>query len=207
MSARSSMTRVATVVALLGATILLAGCSAGTPSVSPTSSVGPVDHTEQSLIDGEWTITRTVVSTDDKNNPAHAVGAASVREVLFSDVECRSGPCTGTVASGPTTAVRDTSSFTSSGNTISYDFTGYLNCLSPADGSVVVSSGYQFQSHVELKVTASTGSGSSQTASHLEGTLHYTDTVTNDALAAGCARVPETSVTEFTLVGVRPATK
>jgi hypothetical protein len=200
------MSRVFHVVALLSAAILLAGCSAGAPSVSPSSSVGPIDHTVQSLIDGEWTLTRTVTSTDDKNNPAHAVGTASVREVRFSDVECRSGPCTGTVASGPTTAVRDSSLFRSSGNTISYDFSGYLNCLSPADGSVLVSNGYQFQSHVELKVTASTGSGTTQTASHLEGTLHYTDTITNEALAAGCARAPETSTTEFTLVGVRATT-
>jgi hypothetical protein len=201
------MSRIASAVALLSCAILLAGCTAGAPAVSPTSSAGPIDHTVQSLIDGEWTITRTVTSTDDKNNPAHAVGAASVREVLFSDIECRSGPCTGTVASGPTTAVRDTSPFSSSGNTISYDFSGFLNCLSPADGSVVVSNGYQFRSHVELKVTASTGSGSAQTASHLEGTLHYTDTVTNDALAAGCARAPETSSTDYKLVAVRAAAK
>ena len=116
---------------LLTAALVLAaltGCS-GAPTPVPTGSTAAVDHTEQSRIDGEWIVTRTVVSSDDATNPARAVGTVSTRLVLFGDVVCTDGPCTGGVLSGPTQAIRENTTFSSSGDTIQFVFKGFVNCL------------------------------------------------------------------------------
>ena len=196
------MRRILVSVAILAA---LTGCSAAAdPKPVPSSSTSAVSQEKQATIDGEWVLTRTVASTDDVNNPTHAVGAVSTRYLKFGDVQCPIGPCTGGVLSGATQAVRDNTTFSSAGDVISYEFTGNLNCLRADTGAVLVPNGYTYTATVELTVIA-TDAANDTKASTLEGTLVYTDTVTNEALEAGCAREPVTTTTEYTLSAVRGA--
>ena len=170
----------------------------------PSQSTTPVNRAVQASIVGEWIVTRTVVSTDDVNNPAHAVAAVSTRLVKFTDVVCADGPCTGLVLSGPTQAVREVGNFSSSGDVISYVFTDFLNCLDQATGSVLVPNGYAYTATVSLTVIG-TDELDTTKATTLDGTLSYTDTVTDEALLAGCSREPVTTTTEYTLTAVRGA--
>jgi hypothetical protein len=193
------------VKSLLTAAIVLAaltGCTGGPPAPVPTGSGAVVDHTEQSRIDGEWIVTRTVVSSDDTANPARAVGTVSTRLVLFGDVVCSDGPCTGGVLSGPTQAIRDATTFSSSGDVIQFVFEGFVNCLRGDTGTVLVPNGYAYTETVELKVIA-TDAADDTKASTLDGTLTYTDRVTNEALEAGCTREPVSTTTEYSLSAVR----
>lgn len=190
--------------ALLAALVLaaLSGCAAGPPAPVPTGSAAVVDHTEQADVAGEWVLTRTVESSDEIANPAREVGAVSTRWIRFEDVSCADGPCTGEVLSGPTQAVRDSTLFSSAGNVIRYEFTGFINCLRQDSSAVLVPNGYAFTSTVELRVIA-TAADDESTASTLEGTLTYSDTVTNEALEAGCSREPVSATTVYTLSAVR----
>jgi hypothetical protein len=163
-----------------------------------------VSQEKQSAIDGEWILTRTVVSSDDVNNPIHAAGAVSTRYIKFGDIQCPVGACTGGVLSGPTQAVRDSGSFSSSADVISYEFSGFINCLRQDTGAVLVPNGYSYTARVELTVIA-TDAVETTKATTLEGTLTYTDTVTNEALEAGCSREQVTATTEYTLSAVRGA--
>lgn len=183
--------------------VLLAGCSSdGEPAPVPTTSGSPVSQEKQASIDGEWVITRTVTSSDDINNPAHAVAAVSTRYVLFANVQCAVGPCTGRVISGPTQGVRDTTDFTSAGDVISYEFSGFINCVRQDTGTVLVPNGYAYTATVELRLLAADEADPTRAAT-LEGTLVYTDTPTNEALEAGCSREPVTATTEYALTAVR----
>lgn len=189
-------------VALLA---VLTGCTGGgDPTPVPTASESPVSQEKQATIDGEWVLTRTVVTSDDVNNPAHAVAAVSTRYLKFGDVVCPVGACTGGVLSGPTQAVRDSTTFSSSANTITYEFSGSINCLRQDTGEVLVPNGYTYTAHVELTV-ATMDAVLTDKAATLEGTLTYSDTVTNEALAAGCSREPVTATTEYALTAVRGA--
>lgn len=185
--------------------VALAGCSGGEdPAPVPTQSASAVSQEKQATIDGEWVLTRTVVSSDDVNNPAHAVGAVSTRYVKFGDVVCPVGACSGGVLSGPTQAIRDSTTFTSAADVITYEFSGFINCLRHDTGEVLVPNGYAYTARVELKV-ASMDATLTTKAATLEGTLTYSDTVTNEALAAGCSREPVNTTTEYSLTAVRGA--
>jgi len=189
---------------LVGAAILLvalAGCSGGPPTPVPSGSAA-VDHTEQASIDGEWIITRTVVSSDDEANPLRAVGSVSTRLLKFTEVVCSEGPCTGVVLSGPTQAVRESTTFSSSGDTIHFVFEGFVNCLRADTGAVLVPNGYAYTETVELKVIGTDADNGSK-ASTLDGTLVHVDRVTNEALEAGCTREPVSTTTEYSLSAVR----
>ena len=185
----------------LAVLLLLAGCSGGSTPDSD-SSAPAVDTTEQSTITGDWTLTRTVTATDDAANPAHAVGTVSTRALLFEDVTCANGPCSGSVQSGPTAAVRDTTTFTSAGNTIRYEFTGSVNCLRQDTGAVLVANGYAYTATVELAVISMDAADDSIAAT-LEGTLTYSDSLTAEAIEAGCTREPMETTTEYSLSAVR----
>jgi hypothetical protein len=199
---RSSPARiVAPSIAVLA---LLAGCSAGAPTPSPTGSEAPVDRSEQADIAGEWLLTRTVVSSEDANNPARAVGAVSTRSVLFGDIVCADGPCKGGVLSGPGATIRDSTTFESAGDVITYEFTGHLNCIRQDTGAVLVANGYAYTATVTLEVV-STDAADDSRASTLSGTMTYTDTVSNEALEAGCSREPVEAATEYSLTAVRTA--
>ncbi len=196
------MRRALVAVAVLAA---LTGCSGGgDPAPVPSSSASAVSQEKQATVDGEWVLTRTVTTSDDVNNPAHAVGAVSTRYLKFGDVSCPVGACTGAVLSGPTQAVRDVSTFNSSADTITYDFSGSINCLRQDTGAVLVPNGYTYTAHVVLSLV-STDAVDPTKASTLEGTLTYSDTVTNEALTAGCSREPVTATTEYALTAVRGA--
>jgi len=194
------MRRALVAVAVLAA---LTGCSGGGgPAPVPSGTTSAASEETQATIDGEWVVTRTVASTDDANNPAHAAGAVSTRYVKFGDVSCPIGACTGGVLSGPTQAVRDSTTFRSAGDVITYEYTGFVNCLRADTGAVLVPNGYAYTAKVELSVVA-TDAADATKASTLEGTLTYTDTVTNEALKAGCSREPVATTTEYTLSAIR----
>ena len=196
------MRRVLVCVAVLAA---LTACSGGgAPAPVPSASTSAVSEEKQATVDGEWILTRTVTESDDVNNPAHAVGAVSTRYVKFGDVVCPVGACTGGVLSGPTQSVRDVSTFSSSADTITYDFSGFINCLRQDTGAVLVPNGYSYTAHVVLSLS-STDAVDPTEAATLEGTLTYTDTVTNEALEAGCSREPVTATTTYALTAVRGA--
>jgi hypothetical protein len=190
------------------AAILLAalvGCSGGPQTPLPTGSGGAVDHAEQSKIDGEWVLTRTVLTTDDVNNPARVVGTVSTRLLKFGDIVCADGPCTGGVLSGPTQTVRETTTFSSSGDTIQFVFEGFVNCLRADTKGVLVPNGFAYTETISLAVIA-TDAADSKKATTLEGTLVYSDRVTNEALEAGCTRDPVSTTTEYSLSAVRGST-
>jgi dienelactone hydrolase len=192
-------------VVALAVLVALSGCSGGgDPAPVPSASQSAVSQEKQATIDGEWVLTRTVTASDDVNNPAHEVGAVSTRYVKFGDVVCPVGACTGGVLSGPTQTVRDSSTFSSSADTITYDFSGFLNCLRQDTGAVLVVNGYSYSAHVVLTLVT-TDPVETTKAVALEGTLTYTDTVTNEALEAGCSRDPVTTTTEYALTAVRGA--
>jgi hypothetical protein len=191
------------VAVVIGALLVLSGC-AGAPEPKPTSSGAAVDNTEQSEIEGDWTLTRTVASSDDASNPAHAVAAVSTRALTFAEVTCDNGPCSGSVLSGPTVADRDETTFTSSGDVIRYEFSGFLHCRRLDTGSVLVANGFAYTAVVELTVIA-TSADNDKRASTLEGTMTYTDSLTAEAIEAGCTRDPAEAVTEYTLSAVRAA--
>jgi hypothetical protein len=191
-----------TASAAIALALALSGCSGAAEAPKPTTSAAAVDHTVQATIDGEWVITREITASDDVNNPAHAVAEKSKRYVLFANLVCTQGPCTGDVLSGPATDVRATSTFDSSGNTITYDFTGFLNCVDQETGDVVVANGYSYTSHTVLTVKA-LDKNDETIATTLEGTLTYSDTVTDEALLAGCTRDPITANVEYSLTAVR----
>lgn len=195
------MRRALAAVAILAA---LTGCSTGSPTPVPTTSQSAVSQEKQATIDGEWVLTRTVTASDDVNNPAHAVGAVSTRYLKFGDIVCPVGACTGGVLSGPTQTVRDSSTFSSSANTIVYEFSGTINCLRQDTGAVLVPNGYTYTARVELKVLATDAVDATKAAT-LEGTLTYTDTITNEALTAGCSREQVTTTTEYALTAARGA--
>ena len=188
---------------LLVAAIVLAaltGCTGGPSAPVPTGTA--IDHAEQSQIDGEWILTRTVTSTDDVGNTLRAVGTVSTRLLQFGDIVCSEGPCVGTVLSGPTQAVRATTAFSSSGDTIQFVFEGFVNCLRADTGAVLVPNGYAYTETVVLKVIATDAEDESK-ATTLDGTLVYSDRVTNEALEAGCTRDPVSTTTEYSLSAVR----
>ena len=58
---------------------------------------------------------------------------------------------------------------------------------------------------IGLLTVIATDAADESKASTLEGTLVYTDTVTNEALELGCSREPVTTTTEYTLSAVRGA--
>ena len=199
----SETLRLRSILPIVAVVILLTGCT-GQSSPTGAESAPAVDSTEQSDIAGEWTLTRTVTASDDAANPAHAVGAVSTRAVLFADVTCADGPCTGTVQSGPTSAVRETTTFSSSGDTIRYEFKGLVNCLRQDTGAVLVANGYAYTATAEIRVI-STDATNPTLAATLEGTLTYTDSLTPEAIEAGCTREPLDTTTEYSLSAVRAA--
>jgi len=183
------------------ALVVLTGCSGG-GQPGPDNSAPAIDRTLQATIDGEWTLTRTVTETDDAANPVHAVGTVSTRAVLFADVACDDGPCEGTVQSGPTAGIRDSTTFSSVADTIRYEFSGFVNCLRQDTGAVLVPNGYAYTTSVELTVI-STDAADDSTAATLDGTMTYTDSLTAEAIEAGCTREPLETTTEYSLSAVR----
>jgi hypothetical protein len=170
----------------------------------PTASSTPVSQEKQASIDGEWVLTRTVVSSDDVNNPSRAAGTVSTRYLKFGDVLCPVGACTGIVLSGVDQTTRDSTEFSSAADVIRYEFSGTLNCLRADTGSVIFANGYRYAASVVLEVSA-TDEADPMKATALTGTLTYTDTVTNEALQAGCSREPVSTTTEYSLTAVRGA--
>ena len=152
-------------------------------------SAAPVDHTVQATIDGEWVVTRTVATTDDAANPAHAVGTVSTRNVLFGDVNCTDGPCTGGVLSGPThDGARLARRSRRRRTPCSYEYTGFLNCLRQDTGAVLVANGFVHASSSSWRPMPPTIEGN-----HPRGHMTYTDTLTTrrsrpDAARAGTPR-------------------
>jgi hypothetical protein len=185
------------------AAVVLAALVGCTPASSGGDDAGGPVTTPQASIAGEWVVTRTVVSSDDTTNPARAVGANSVRYVLIERDDCDSAVCPGTVSSGATPDARESTELTQIDGGLEYDLTGTLDCLNTATGSVLAVDAFEFRQSATLTVATRAEVSGVDTASTLTGTLSYTDTLTDDAAADGCARTPSTVAVEYTLSAVR----
>ena len=188
--------------ALLAGAALLAVLTGCTPGRADGEDSGPVT-TPQASIAGEWVVTRTVVSSDDTSNPARAVGANSVRYLLIEREDCGNATCPGTIASGATPDARESAELTQIDGGLEYALVGTLDCLNSATGAVVAIDAVEYRQDATLTVGTRAEVSGVDTASTLTGTLSYTDTVTADGAADGCARTPETVSVEYTLSAVR----
>lgn len=192
------------VAVLLAATALVAlsACTAGAPDDSE-----PAVTKQQADIAGEWVLTRTVASSNDPSNPAHVVGATSVRYVLVDRDDCDDALCDGTVSSGAGLEGREAAPLAQTDGGFGYEFTGGLDCLNATTGVVLAVDGFDFAQTATLTVGEAADVGGQPTASTLTGTISYTDTVTEAALDSGCTRDPLTVTVEYAVAAVRaPAT-
>ncbi|MET4581435.1 hypothetical protein ABIE21_000925 [Conyzicola nivalis] len=190
--------RVVAVLAAATALISLSGCTAGSPDDS-TSAVS----TAQADVAGEWVVTRTVVSSNDLSNPAHVVGATSVRYVLVEREQCDDALCDGTVSSGATLEARESTDFVQTDGGFDYEFSGGLDCVNATTGAVVAVDGFDFAQKATLTVGETADVDGTPTASTLTGTISYTDTVTEAALETGCTRDPLAVEVEYAVAAVR----
>lgn len=183
---------IAAVLAAL-AVLVLSACA---PASDDTNAVtAPAD------INGEWVVTRTIVST---NNPAVKVGSKSKRYVQFSDITCSGQECSGTALSGlKDNDSRVSTSVASIDNLTVADYAGVLDCLSAKGDDVVAVGGFSYTDHVELTVGKSSTSKTGLVATTLTGTATYSDYITDAALVAGCSRDFRNSTTIYTLSAKR----
>ena len=188
------------VAVLLAATALisLSACTVGSPDDST-----PAVTTEQADISGEWVVTRTVATSNDLSNPAHVVGAVSVRYVLIDRDSCKTALCAGTVSSGAALEGREKTELTQTDGGLGYTFSGSLDCMNATTGGVLVVDGFEFAQTATLTVGESADVDGTPTASTLTGTIEYTDTVTAEALEAGCTRDPAAVTVEYAVAAVR----
>lgn len=187
------------VAILLAATALisLSACTAGSPDSKPAVTA------EQADISGEWVVTRTVVTSNDVSNPAHVVGAASVRYVLIDRDSCETALCGGTVSSGSAVEGREETELTQTDGGLGYEFSGSLDCMNATTGGVLAVDGFDFSQTATLTVGETADVDGTPTASTLTGTIAYTDTVTQAALDAGCTRDPVAVAVEYAVAAVR----
>ena len=190
--------RVVAVLAAATALISLSACTAGSPDDSKSEVT-----TAQADIGGEWVVTRTVVSSNDPSNPAHVVGATSVRYVLVDREECGDAVCDGTVSSGATLETRESTELVQTDGGFDYEFTGGLDCMNATTGAVLAVDGFDFAQKATLTVGEKADVGGVPTASTLTGTISYTDTVTEAALETGCTRDPLTVTVEYAVAAGR----
>lgn len=185
------------VALLLAATAVLAlsGCTTGAPDPDDIPAV----TTPQADISGEWVVTRTVVSSNDAANPLHVVGATSVRYISVDREECETALCPGTVSSGSAVESREETELTQTDGGFEYEFTGSLDCMNATTGGVLVVDGFEYTQKAVITAVAPDGAA----ATTLTGTLSYSDTVTDKAVANGCTRDPATVTVEYTLAAVR----
>lgn len=194
------------VVALLLASVAvvsLSACTTGSPAGSASSS--PAVTTPQADIAGEWVLTRTVVSSNDPTDPAHAVGAASVRLVLVERDSCKTALCPGTVSSGATAEARQKTALVQTDGGFGYTYSGTLNCLNVTTGGVLAVDGFDYTQKIALTVGESADVAGAKSATSLTGTLSYTSTLTDKAAAAGCTRDPAVVTVDYSVTAVRPA--
>jgi hypothetical protein len=187
-------------VALLG----LGACTAGEPPTLPSAATQPATP-PQASIDGEWVVTRTVVSSDDVSNPARVVGAESVRYLSITREDCGDALCEGTVASGSSPESREATGFTQVDGGLEYELTGALDCLNVTTGGVLAVDGFEFSQRATLGVADSVDVAGTDTATKLTGVILYSDTLSARAAAVGCERAPATVNVEYSVTAVRPA--
>ena len=178
--------------------ILLAGCGSGEPEV-----VEPVVTTPQASLEGEWVLTRTVTASNDSSNPERAVGAVSTRLLKITRSDCETALCPGTVSSGVSLEAQRETELTQVDGGLEWAFMGTLNCLNSASGLVQVPDAYEFTQTVILQVTETSDESGVQSASKLEGTMTFSDSLTLEAHQAGCKREPIEANVEYSVVAVR----
>jgi hypothetical protein len=195
------------VIALLVASASVLGLVACTPSDEPktptTDAAATVPH--QAILDGEWVVTRTVVSSDDASNPARAVGAESVRYMALVRESCGEPLCAGTVSSGTTLEGRETAAFTQVNGGLEYTMTGAIDCMNAATGGVLAVDAFEYSQKATLTIGEYATVDGVDTATTLTGTILYSDTVTAAAVSVGCARAPATVTVEYAVTATRPA--
>ena len=189
--------RVVAVLAAATALISLSACTAGSPDDAKSTVSAQAD------VAGEWVVTRTVVTSNDLSNPAHVVGATSVRYVLVDREQCDDALCEGTVSSGATLEARESTEFVQTDGGFDYEFTGGLDCMNATTGAVVAVDGFDFAQTATFTVGETADVAGVPTASTLTGTISYTDTVTEAALETGCTRDPLAVEVEYAVAAAR----
>lgn len=192
---RSIAIRIATVGIVA---TLLTGCGAGEPEV-----VEPVVTTPQASLEGEWVLTRTVTASNDLSNPERDIGAVTTRLVSITQSICETALCPGIVESGVALEARESTDLTQTDGGAEWTFVGMLDCLNDKSGLVQIADAYEFTQTVTLQVTETADELGVQSASKLEGTMTFSDSLTLEAHQAGCKREPIEANVEYSVVAVR----
>ena len=191
---------VAALLAAPLAILMLVGCSGDpAPAPAPTSTV----TTPQASFDGEWILTRTITASNDVSGETRAVGAVSTRLVLLDQTPCDDIVCPGMVSSGSTLDAREQTPLTQIDGGASWRFTGSLDCMRAESESVLVLDAFDYTQEVELLVAESTDVDGVLTATSLSGSIVYTDTLSQEAIARGCVRDPLETTIEYSVTAVR----
>jgi len=172
----------------------LSACSTG---AAPTPAQNSAVTTPQPSLAGEWVLTRTVTASDDTSDAERAVDATSTRFLLIEQTDCGALGCPGTVSSGAAIDARDSTEFEQVDGGLGYTFTGALNCLRQDGGAVLAVDAFTFSQTADLAVVETADLDGVLTATLLEGTISYTDTLTTSAMEQGCSRDPATVTVKY----------
>lgn len=179
------MIRRASVAAIaLAAALALGGCT-GTPTDAPSVAPDPATSVPEAsaelvALDGEWVATRTVTVGNDSSE-VYTVGFSEERLLAFETSGCDES-CVGTVLSGVSLDGRSSAQFEQSDAAITFQFTGFNDCLDTETGALLLTDGYEYLLVYQLAVDASEDSA----ATSLSGTALNLYTPTAEAIAAGC---------------------
>ena len=134
---------------------------------------------------------------------ARAVGAVSTRLVLLDQTACDEIVCPGMVSSGTTVDAREQTPLSQIDRGVTWTFTGSLDCVRAESESVLVLDAFDYVQKTELRVTGTEEVDGVLTATGLEGTIVYSDSLTQDAVAKGCVRDPLETTVEYSVTAVR----
>ena len=191
---------VAALLVVPAALLALVGCSGeAEPAPAPTSTI----TTPQASFDGEWTLTRTITASNDLSGEDRAVGAVSTRLVLLDQTPCEAVVCPGMVSSGTTGDAREQTPLTQIDGGVTWRFEGSLDCVRAESTSVLVLDAFDYTQEVELRVTGTEEVDGVLLATGLEGSISYTDTLNQQAIAQGCVRDPIETAIEYSVTAVR----
>ena len=142
----------------VGALLVLLGCTAPTPPPStpePSTSAPAAEVLPDAppAFDGSWTLTRTVVESDDPTQP---VGSVETRTLIIGPGTCIGDRCEGTLKVGTSASDLIELPWVQLGTELSYDLTGANDCVFES-GEVVLADAYAYAQHVELTAAESEG--------------------------------------------------
>ncbi|MGV8886231.1 MAG: hypothetical protein ACOH1T_11670 [Microbacteriaceae bacterium] len=202
------MRAVVAMAASVSVLIALTGCTA---EPVQKAAVSHAITTPQAALAGEWVLTRTVIESDDPTAANRAAGAESTRYLQFTASECADAVCGGIISSGGTLDERQQTPYEPLDGGVRWAYDGMLDCTRAESGAVLVVDAFTYGQAAELRVVERADVGGVDTATRLEGTINYTDSLTTTGLAGGCVRDPITVSVTYAVVAVRstndPATE